>query len=264
MKYFRSESNLNLRIKDAVARKRSSLSLAYEPDADFLRVIEAGRVLQWNPYGEPLADKKIAKNRKATFLQDVFRTIVNDSLDPLPNSDFTRRSNSAYEGTCIGAEQYLAELLSYMQPGKHMPVTVGGRLIIKDNEPVMLQKSQGNRTALTLRELVVDGVRWPKGMLFGVHVEADREDNSNRFYFTGTPGSITVAEADEVVGVDPLRPSMYALPPKERTPYYADRIWIPAIKGSQEYTSELLQHKSIDDIIGQVATYASLTTDSIS
>jgi hypothetical protein len=99
-------------------------------------------------------------------------------------------------GTCTTAETYFLDAVSH-----HSGYSRPDYVVDESGEPVMMLKNAGERSAMTLVETVLDGVRLPKGSL----VALTTHDNVR--------GNVSVSD---VKGVQFLRLTSFAVSPENR------------------------------------------------
>lgn len=200
-------------------------------DPDFVGVMAAGYLLRRNfqerlvdPTVNPirLASTELPKHRFLSRAQRMLYTIINSSLKPqqteLPN--FAERPCLLREGACRRSEVYFANVILSMQ--NDLNGALGGcRIISNDGRPILLQKSYGERTALSLEPLAIEGVEYPAGSLMALNVERDYVEATKKYRMNIDPGKIEIAAAEEVVGLSFVRPTLLAFNPSERNSYLA-------------------------------------------
>lgn len=197
---------LDARINEATQRSYDALYELDRVQDDFEDLIreklEDGRIPEewWQ------ADqKKVASLRKAiAILPEGERLVGGMLVDFMDMSavpkEIPRLNLSSKEkkvGTCTTAEVYFLDVVTgsmgYAQPD----IVVG-----EDGDPVLLLKNAGERSAITLKETVLNGVRLPKGSL----LEVDEGDVVNQ----------RVRALDSIQGVRFLRLTSLAVSPEER------------------------------------------------
>lgn len=158
-----------------------------------------------------------------TIFESLLQDMLNQSLDPASQSDFNTRACKEYDTSCITSEHLFGKAIAALEV--HMPESAtynneyGVRVIAKDNKPLFIHKMEGSKTALSLQQLTVDGILYPAGSIIGIHVRGDLQTKTGRYTPQVEPNALQVIDAQEVVGADFLRPSLFMMPPAAREPY---------------------------------------------
>ncbi len=232
---------LHPEVRRARASMKTDIHDLYSPNRTFARTVMAAYILRCRAQGKdtderPLATRPIAEREQEKAIQGIFRTIINDSLEPDATNDlFPERTCRVYEGACRKADVYFAAEFAGMS--NQNTTHLASRFIMHDDQPVLMQKGRGTCTALSLRELSLGGVRYPVGSLFGIHVARDYSQQDK--WHHPMIKDITQVPSSEVEGISFLRPSLFALPPTER----------PRIERSLSVlTDDFLMHGTIENI----------------
>jgi hypothetical protein len=166
-----------------------------------------------------LADRPLVASGDETTLDRLLRTMVNESLDDsLRGQGMQPRSTQTYENTCKIAELYFADLLETFSR-KESTLDHGARVMVDDDGPVLLQKTKGNRTCLSLRQTTIDGITYPAGCLLGINFCTDYEPHIMTYYACGATTEVRVLPMSQVAAASFLRPSLFALTKQERSPH---------------------------------------------
>lgn len=198
----------------------------YNPTPEFSRVIKAGHMLRQSTDIVPLASGPLPEVPHETTMTGIFRSLVNQSIDPSTRREqgYLSRRRRVSESTCLLAEMHFTEMFMDAQAGQL--AYTGGRIITeKDGEPIMVQKPMGQRTLLSLVPLQVAGITYPAGSLMGVHMRSDYQPDTRRYVPPTTLGRFDCAPAEDIVGLDFLRPTLLALSVEERATYLERPEW---------------------------------------
>lgn len=93
------------------------------------------------------------------------------------------------------------------------------RIITHQGEPLLLQKTQGEKTALALSKVAIENVEYPAGSLLALHVTRDLQPAENKYRTEIALSEMQVVPSQEVVGLSFLRPSLFAFEPVDRQSY---------------------------------------------
>lgn len=219
---------------DAVrVREQSRLRWTSEPVPLLSAVAEAGEILRSNPNAE-LADKLITPT--PVIGRDVgaltLTRIINASIEPI--TEATSRSvvcEKAHEvNVCDSAETYFADVIKALRTKN--PAEGGCELITDDDgQVILIRKGIGEPSALSLHELVVNGIPYPPGSLFSLHAVGDY--NKRRGWELPKdflPDRIHIFGSERVAKLGFMRLSAYAL---------KDRGVRKAFLGLPDYESNL-------------------------
>lgn len=225
-------TNLNPEITKAVRQGRRALErdipYVYAPDDDFVKVIKAGQLIRearHRPVG-PLATERLKQPRRETTLGGIFRSIVNQSINPEldTSTGFRDRQRRSSESGCQKAEVFFEQLIDTTLRGE-LAQHYGGRVVYRDAEPLLLQKCVGAQTLLSLQPLTIEGITYPAGSIMGAHVSLDKNQATGRYEPPHPYGRLEAIDAETVDGLSFLRPSLFALTPAERQEYLEYPSW---------------------------------------
>jgi hypothetical protein len=221
---FSREPKLHPEIISAVqGRSNFDMPSYYAPDEGFNRVIAAACLLRKGQHQnvKPLASKPLPERENEQTIDNIFRSIVNQSLDKTPHEQgIPSRLRRRSESTCSAGEVHFGTLINNMSQGLY-PHTAGGRLVIDQGQPLFLQKNIGEQTFLSLKDATISGITYPAGSLIGVHLSRDKQEDTGRFERQHIPtGQIEIVDAQEIEGANFLRPSLLALRPEERSEHF--------------------------------------------
>lgn len=221
----RSRPRLNPEITNGIKNIKGLTGLAdvYTPNRNFKRAVVAGYLLRRESLDDTsppleLADDYLPIGRFTSPSAALFRRIVNSSLDRKnAEQGFSHRKSSVYEHTCEEAEfafgRSIGILRRQLSSGLHPH---GNRIIGSATDPLLLQKTEGAKTALSLRQLVIGGVEYPAGSIMGVHVRRDRQPSDGKYHPQVAYGTVDTLPATEIENLVFIRPSMFAFSPKDR------------------------------------------------
>lgn len=197
----------------------------YEPTNVFAAIGAAARLRRKQ---RALGAQQILTQTKVDFgpqtiFEMLLQDILNQSLDPALQSDFNTRACKEYDTSCITSEHLFGKAIAALEVHTTRSATYnneyGVRIIAKDTEPLFVHKMEGSKTALSLKQLTVDGILYPAGSIMGIHVRDDLQPKTGRYTPQVEPNALQVIDAQEVVGADFLRPSLFMAPPTERKQY---------------------------------------------
>lgn len=140
--------------------------------------------------------------------------IIEDLLNPQKNSELPLSKEEKHVGTCTTAETYFAAILDE-ERGYNPPNT----LTDTNGEPIMILKNAGEKSAITLRESTLGGVRIPAGSLISI---SSRKDWSE------------IKSLEDCEGFKFLRLTTLAISPKNRTRAFGMAIKFQKMNGIHE------------------------------
>jgi hypothetical protein len=211
------ETPLDQRFVNEVERGKS-LSYQHTPTPLLRATAYAGRLLREEPQtqlGTSLIDEApFRDNPTATILTRIINTSVArvDPDDELPNfeNDGTTPSISG----CGYAEEAFANTLVSLRRRLPLP-TKGAQVFTEDGQPVLLRKRDNIPSALTLTDIIIDGVWYPRGSV--TRVETARDYNRRGKYGPRIPRmGIEELPTEDIERIAFVRLSALALPRVER------------------------------------------------
>jgi len=84
---------------------------------------------------------------------------------------------------------------------------------------VILQKTIGSRTCLSLQETAIDGISYPAGCLLGANFNIDYNPQSRMYYTPGATRDVGILPMSQIDSASFLRPTLFALTDQERSPH---------------------------------------------
>lgn len=197
----------------------------YNPTPEFSRVVKAGHMLRQSTECLPLASGPLPEAVGETTMARIFRSLVNQSVDPRLDrtQGYAPRLRQVSESSCLLAEIDFGQM--FLDAQADTLAYNGGRVIMQDDEPILVQKSTGQRTLLSFTDVEVAGITYPAGSLMGVYLRPDYEPSAQRYMPPAVCGRFDSESATDIVGLDFLRPTLLALEPAERKTYLARPEW---------------------------------------
>lgn len=192
---------------------------------------------QLNP-NTPLADDILEAPDSpvsSSYAANLLISICNQSQkQPLLADSFPWSAESDF-GTCALAEPRFASLLHDI---KKRTYEVGARLYVDSasDEPLLLQKHPGSKTALTLQPFQLHGISFEPGWITGI---IDTHGNPTR----PDEYSLEISDMSRVGALSPQRPSAFAYPQNQRE-IFASNCW----KASPD-VREIITEWSMQDVI---------------
>lgn len=198
----------------------------FAPGYYFRAVVHAAYIQRTNRLlrnpTEALANSPMCARVQESTLQTTLRSIVNQTIAAMPDPTapvFASRGCAAYEGICHKADFHFATLIADIE-NDTMHDNFGARVIRDANgKPILVQKAQGNMTALSLSPITIEQTTYPSGSIMGIHLEQDYGGLTGKYSPSMDPGTLTDVSFDEIDGIDYLRPSLLGLHPRERPAY---------------------------------------------
>jgi hypothetical protein len=143
--------------------------------------------------------------------------MINDSIQPVTNASSSvpvfEAPGFPDDTACDDAEYNFLTTIGSLGRVTHSGDAVGGaQIVVHGNQPILLRKALGEKTALSLVPLVVNGVRCPAGSIISMAISledqaGDLKPRSDR---------IDQISSDFVSEIAFNRLSIFALPPAER------------------------------------------------
>lgn len=125
--------------------------------------------------------------------------MIQDLVEPrVGDVQLPRKQEEGYVGTCTTAEQYFLTMLDPVERGYDAPHV----LTDSAGEPFMILKNAGEKSALTLKEVVIEGVRLPPGSLLALASKKEWSD---------------IQRIEDCTGFEFLRLTTLAISPGNRT-----------------------------------------------
>lgn len=194
----------------------------HAPSEALMGLAMAWRVLNKQPQRRLLPDTTIDTDDPAIadrFTHTAYASALNSTVEPVAAADlpvFERPTEPTRAATCPEAEICLARTFRSMairRPDKAISADI---VVDASNEPIMVRKYLGVRTAITLTDISVGAQRVPAGAI----VSAKKPGDERRLYqgLDEKPyiRGLTVTRQDEIATVSPVRLSAYALPRAQR------------------------------------------------
>lgn len=186
------------------------LPFTYAPN-EMLKAVAVAGILLRRGYkdlaNKPIKpDGELSRNTVAMTLTN----IINGSIEPLDAAVDLPASPSGIDA-CRAADFKFLTLIDALQKGE------GKCQIIGDNEAALIRKTRnGQPSALSVRDLVVDGIPFPAGSMF--NIELTDEDKTS----IQTPNVLESVGLNRVEGLGFMRLSVFALEGIERAKNFKD------------------------------------------
>ena len=173
----------------------------------------AGDILMGKP-GESLADRQM--RIPLSFHRDItavaLARVINASVEsPIvqPKSAVRFESTNNSTCSCAKAEHLFLETFRALSDITSLgEVALGCQLIVKNDQPIFVRKREGEKTSLTLREIIIDGIPYPAGSI------VDTKFRDGDLLIPSSGAEAIPAELIEAVSF--LRLSAFALNPLMR------------------------------------------------
>jgi hypothetical protein len=165
-----------------------------------------------------LANRALTADQLTEPSAQLLKGIINSSLDRYANGHgFMQRTSDRVEDVCHLSELHFVSTLRDL--GRPSGDFRGARLIGEPDNPLLLQKFKGINTALSLQELIIDGVTFPAGSIMGVDLKRDFDAHKGKYAPIPPKNSFTIVPPAEIDHMTFLRPSLFALAPEVRGAY---------------------------------------------
>jgi hypothetical protein len=186
---------------------------------NFARFLKARKRLDSSVVYDPLANKEVELPPALAddFIMNTAGQIVNASVEPLPAdpSVFSlERLKASYLSSCSAAEEGFARTvvqMSKIDPSGKMEAPF--QAFTHDDQVVLLRKTDGLPSALSLSEIRLNGVPFPPGSLFSVLTNARVKED---FAYTHGRDKPQILSTNEISELAFLRLSAFAFEPEER------------------------------------------------
>lgn len=176
----------------------------------------AGMHLRYNP-NQPLTEAPVylIGDQKNNFMAQVLQSMINASITR-PSED----TNPAFVcidptglDACFSAEPYFLRSINHLADMDNNEGPIAD-IITDDGSPVLLRKLIGNETALTLRDVTINGIPYPAGSITHSYTPKSVEDRAER-----KRGERPYKEYDisEVNSLGFIRLSRFAIPLGQRS-----------------------------------------------
>ncbi|MBI5357500.1 hypothetical protein HZB74_01490 [Candidatus Saccharibacteria bacterium] len=166
---------------------------------------------------EPLAERPIEGYVPDSRLGRYLVNLINDSVERDSDADtaFTVEWPSKSHLVCSETE---TNLLSAMGHRGGLVTSEVGKLSVlyctDEGEPVLFKKGVGVSSTISLREISINGIAYPPGMLFSLH-QRGLPNSVNM-----APHRMAVRPTSLIRSIAPLRLSEFALPKEEQSPAF--------------------------------------------
>lgn len=191
-------------------------------DPVWLVLQHVGRRLRKSP-GEVLADRPIrGEELSADTATSVLRTIINCTVEQTPSNiglAFFECSGASTLGYCTAAESDFYLLARHIELQAKLPVedrtfqNRGCEIFTFQGVPLLLRKSTGNPSSLSLANLAVNRVIYPRGSFFRVDTVDDLAKGGDP---KPDKNSLRVLDISEIAKISFGRLSLMAFRPDER------------------------------------------------
>jgi hypothetical protein len=201
---------------------------SYAPTDTLSMLLEAGNELRLSPE-HPLIDKPFtapeyyASDAGAVALA----SILNQSLEAIsPAKHEITCSYARKIASCAMAEVKFLQTLIDLRPNikKPEPSEVfyyGAQLFLHDDEVVLMRKWRGEKSALTFKDIAINGITYPAGSLLRTEIPADYIHPSTGEQLTKsllyhTPAGTEILPFEIIMNATFVRLSALAYEPKQR------------------------------------------------
>lgn len=202
---------------------RQGIEVMGGPESDLLKAIfAAGRLLREQPHLR-LADYPIAPSPWAedTTVETLI-AIVNASITP---QFFTMTQHNfisplgKVEDICDYADTGFANTLGWLGWAAYSDnIPMGCQLYMADDEPLLLRKSDGVPSALSLESLIINGIPYPAGSILRLDAVGDHRDQPAHLQW---PSKVELRPLDDITNLSFQRLSAFALTTGERAKLFA-------------------------------------------
>jgi hypothetical protein len=180
-----------------------------------------------------LAEQKLSPTEFMSPGGRILKRIVNSSLDVRNQRGYAQRTSDYLEDTCSNAEYSFIETIAELRRPPRAKCH-SARLIGSPDKPLLLQKFEGVKSALSLCALTIDGVTFPPGSIMGVDLKRDFDAGKDKYVPRLPQNTRAIVPASEIEHMTFLRPSLFAFSRPARLAYASPFIQETKVESARQ------------------------------